>query len=50
MRKTFANRIYEQLEGDLVMTARALAHQSVTSTASYLSFREDEIDEAILSM
>ena len=50
MRKTFADRIYERLDGNLVKTAHALAHQSITSTASYLSFRESEIDEAILAM
>lgn len=50
MRKTFADRIYDRLGGDLVKTARALAHRSIDSTASYLSFREAEIDAAILSI
>jgi integrase len=50
MRKTFANRIYERLDGDLVKTAQALAHRSISSTASYLTFRESEIDDAILSI
>lgn len=50
MRKTFADRIYERLDGDLVKTAQALAHRSISSTASYLSFRESEIDDAILSI
>lgn len=50
MRKTFADRIYERLDGDLVKTSHALAHKSIASTASYLSFRESEIDEAILSV
>ena len=50
MRKTFADRIYERLGGDLVKLQRALGHRSVVSTASYVSFREEEIDEAILSI
>ena len=50
MRKTFADRVYDRLDGDLVKTARALAHRSISSTASYLTFRESEIDEAILSI
>lgn len=50
MRKTFADRVYDRLGGDVVKTARALAHRSIDSTASYLSFREAEIDEAILSI
>lgn len=50
MRKTFADRVYDRLGGDLVKTAQALAHRSIGSTASYLTFREAEIDEAILSI
>jgi len=50
MRKTFADRVYDRLDGDLVNTARALAHRSISSSASYLTFRESEIDEAILSI
>ena len=50
MRKTFADRIYDRLDGDLVNTAQALAHRWIGSTASYLTFRESEIDEAILSI
>ena len=50
MRKTFADRIYDRLGGDLVKTAQALSHRSISSTASYLTFRESEIDEAILSL
>ena len=50
MRKTFADRVYDRLDGDLVKTAQALAHRSISSTAGYLTFREAEIDEAILSI
>jgi len=50
MRKTFANKVYNALGGDLVKTQRALGHKNVNSTVSYLSFKEEEIDEAILSI
>ena len=50
MRKTFADRIYDRLGGDLVKLQRALGHRSIVSTASYVSFRKEEIDEAILSL
>jgi len=50
MRKTFANKVYDALDNDLVKTQRALGHRNVNSTVQYLSFREEEIDEAILSM
>jgi len=50
MRKTFADRIYDRLEGDLVKTQKALGHKNINSTVQYLSFREEEIDEAILAI
>lgn len=50
MRKTFANRVYERLDKDLIKTQRALGHKNINSTVSYLSFRQEEIDEAILKM
>jgi len=50
MRKTFANKIYDKLEGDLVKTQKALGHRNINSTVQYLSFREEEIDEAILAI
>jgi integrase len=49
MRKTFANRVYEKLGHDLVKTQRALGHKNINSTVSYLSFREEEIEDAILA-
>ena len=49
MRKTFADRVYEKLNHDLVKTQRALGHRNINSTVSYLSFREEEIDAAILA-
>jgi integrase len=49
MRKTFADPVYEKLGRDLVRTQRALGHRNINSTVSYLSFREEEIDAAILT-
>ncbi len=48
MRKTFANRMYARLGKDLVKTQHALGHANVGSTISYLSFSQEEIDDAIL--
>lgn len=48
MRKTFAKKVHEKLGKDLVRTQKALGHASVNSTVSYLSFADEEIDDAIL--
>ncbi len=50
MRKTFASKVYEALGFDLVKTQKALGHKNINSTAQYLSFREEEIDQAILAI
>jgi integrase len=50
MRKSFADRVYEKLGHDLVKTQRALGHRNINSTVSYLSFKNEEIDQAILSI
>jgi hypothetical protein len=50
MRKTCADRIYERFGRYLIKVQRALGHKGITSTVSYLSFREEEITEAILSI
>lgn len=47
MRKTFANKVYQNLGGDLVKTQRAMGHSNINSTVKYMSFRDEEIDEAI---
>jgi integrase len=49
MRKTFADRMYEKLNRDLVKVQRALGHRNINSTVSYLSFREEDIAAAILA-
>ena len=49
MRKTFANNVHDNMGNDIVKTQRALGHKNINSTVSYLSFREEDIDEAILN-
>jgi site-specific recombinase XerD len=50
MRKTFADRAYELLGHDIFRTQKALGHKNLNSTAQYLSFKEADIDAAILAM
>lgn len=50
MRKSYATKMYDLLDGDLVKTQKAMGHVSINSTVSYLSFREEDIDEAILKL
>ena len=50
MRKTFADRMYDNLGQDIFRTQRALGHRNINSTVQYLSFREADIDRAILAM
>ena len=50
MRKTFAEKVYDRLDGDLPRLQRALGHASINSTISYLSFKQEDVDDAILSM
>ena len=50
LRKTFADRVYDALDRDLVKTQRALGHRNINSTVHYLSFQEEEIDAAIAAI
>lgn len=50
MRKTFAVKIYKELDKDIFKTQKALGHTSVLSTVSYLYFSNDEINKAILKL
>lgn len=50
MRKTFADRVYEALGRDIFRTQKALGHKNINSTAQYLSFKEADIEAAILGM
>lgn len=49
LRKSFASRVYEHLEHDLVLVQKALGHRNIASTISYLGFNEQAIDRAILA-
>jgi hypothetical protein len=49
MRKTFANRVYHQLNHDLVKTQRVMDYKNINSAVAYLGFVEDEVDQAILA-
>jgi integrase len=50
MRKTFANKVYQQLGYDLIRTKRALGHTHISNTERYLSFAEADIHAAILAI
>ncbi len=50
MRKTFADRVYEALDHDIYRTQKAMGHKNINSTVQYLSFKEADIDAAILAM
>ena len=47
-RKTFSANAYRALKGDLFRLSKALRHTSPLTTLAYLSFRQGEIDQAIL--
>lgn len=50
MRKTFADRVYEALGKDIFRTQKALGHKNINSTVQYLSFKEADIDAAVMAM
>ncbi|MCA9449252.1 MAG: tyrosine-type recombinase/integrase, partial [Candidatus Omnitrophica bacterium] len=59
MRKSFANKVYTHFKKELAagkpvdpfrMTSKALGHKNINSTDQYLSFLEEEIDEAIMAI
>jgi integrase len=49
LRKTFANAVYEANHHDLPKTQQALGHRNINSTVAYLSFREEDVELAILA-
>lgn len=49
LRKTFAAGVYSRLCFDLVRTRAAMGHRSIASTVAYLSFRESDVDAAVLA-
>ena len=48
MRKTFAANVLKTLGGDIFRLSKAMRHTSPFTTLAYLSYRQDEIDRAIL--
>jgi integrase len=49
MRKTFVSRMYDKLDKDLVKVQHAMGHRNINSTASCLSFREEDVVDVILA-
>jgi hypothetical protein len=58
MRKTLADRTYDfacklQAAGEAIdplrVVQRVLGHKNINSTMSYLSFRQELVDEAVLA-
>ena len=49
-RKTFCQRVYAALKHDLIATQAAMHHSTITSTIQYLSFEEEKLEAAILSI
>lgn len=50
MRKSFCERVYNKFDKDLVKTQKAMGHKSISSTVSYISFTQSEIDDVIKSI
>jgi len=50
LRKSFCAKVYEKLGHDLVSTQKATGHRNIQSLISYLSFDEEKVKEAILSL
>lgn len=48
MRKSFCDRVHKALGENIFKTQKAMGHKSLSSTAHYLSFKQDEINKAIL--
>lgn len=50
MRKTFAKKVYNALDFDLVNTQKALGHSSILNTIKYLQTDNEAVDSAILAI
>jgi integrase len=48
LRKSYCRNVYTALRGDIFRLSVAMRHTSPLTTISYLSFRQEEIDRAIL--
>jgi hypothetical protein len=49
MCKTFANRMDDKLNHDLVKCQRAMGQANINSTVAYLSFRQEDISDTMLA-
>lgn len=49
-RKSFAQRLYKASGNSLIKTQKGLGHSSISSTISYLSVDDEEIDSIILNL
>lgn len=49
-RKTYADKVHMALGENIFKTQQAMGHKSLASTAKYLSFKQEEINEAILGV
>jgi len=50
LRKTFANKVHKALGENIFKTQKAMGHANLSSTAHYISFMQEEIDNAILGV
>lgn len=50
LRKTFARYMWERSDNDIFFVQKALRHASPASTVAYLSFADEELDEAVRSL
>ena len=48
MRKTFCASLNLALRGDIFRLSKAMRHTSVFTTLAYMSYKQEEIDQAIL--
>lgn len=50
MRKTFAKKVHDYMGKDIFKTKQALGQKNINSTIAYLSFDQEDIDNAILAI
>jgi site-specific recombinase XerD len=50
LRKTFCDRVHTALGENIFKTQIAMGHNSPASTVHYLSFKQSEIDSAIMGV
>ena len=50
LRKTYADRVFHAMGENIFKVQKALGHASPASTVAYLSFQEDELDQAVATI